>query len=30
MLVRPLDNIIGKKENAHIMASTTYVLLEKP
>lgn len=28
--IRPLDKIIGKRPNAHILASTTYVVAQKP
>jgi SAM-dependent methyltransferase len=30
MMVRPLDGIIGNTEEAYIMASTTYAVIEKP
>jgi uncharacterized protein YbaR (Trm112 family) len=30
LCIRPLDKIIGLKANAHVLASTTYVLVEKP
>lgn len=29
VIVRPLDKFINKRKNAHILASTTYVILEK-
>lgn len=30
IVIRPLDKVIGKKANAYIMASTTYVIVQKP
>lgn len=29
VIIRPLDKIIGKRKNAYILASTTYVIVEK-
>ena len=30
IVARPLDKVLGKKANAYIMASTTYVVVQKP
>ena len=30
VFVRPLDHWLNKRENAYVLASTTYVLLSKP
>lgn len=30
LFVRPLDHWLGQRENAHMLASTTYVLITKP
>ena len=30
VVIRPLDKVIGKKANAYMLASTTYVIVQKP